>query len=178
MKFTLVVALAMFGSVPLFAADQGACKAFFQVVRAEAGTPGLYPGLSLAQKKWWDRNQNKYPGLCLDGSVSSGDKPRYLVIWSKSKTIGQGPVTSNEVYGQTPSALQGTAPQAWIYRPRWDIASVTVVSVLYDGMAETPPVYLAAGDRALRALGPDSPRVLELAVKYLAQEPVFPYKVR
>ena len=61
--------------------------------------------------------QKKYPGLCLNGSVMSGDKPRYLVIWSKSNSIGQASLASNEVFGQTASALQATAPRHGFTNP-------------------------------------------------------------
>ncbi len=111
MKSFVLVALAMLVSVPALAQDQASCKAFFQVLQANAGTPGLRTGLDRAQKKWWESSgQKKFPGLCLNGSVMSGDKPRYLVIWSKSKSIGQASVPPNEVYGQMASALQATRP--------------------------------------------------------------------
>ena len=138
-----------------------------------AGTPGLRIGLDPAQKKWWEsKGQKKYPGLCLNGSVMSGDKPRYLVIWSKSKSIGQGSLPPNEVYGQTASALQATAPTSRIYQPRWDLASVTIVNVLSDGSLLLPPVYFEA-DQHSWVLLPDSPKVLDAALKYLSQERVF-----
>ena len=173
MKIFAVVALAMLGSIPALAQDQASCKAFFQVLRADAGTPGLRTGLDRAQKKWWEsKGQKKYPGLCLNGSVMSGDKPRFLVIWSKSKSIGQASLPPNEVYGQTASALQATAPTARIYQPRWDLASVTIVNVLYDGSLLLPPVYFEADQHSWVVL-PDSPKVLDAALKYLSQERVF-----
>ena len=134
---------------------------------------GFAPAWTRAQKRWWEsKGQKKYPGLCLNGSVTSGDKPRYLVIWSKSKTIGQASLPPNEVYGQTASALQATAPTARIYQPRWDLASVTIVNVLNDGSLMLPPVYFEA-DQHFWVLLPDSPKVLDAALKYLSQERVF-----
>lgn len=118
------------------------------------------------------RARKKYPGLCLNGSVMSADKPRFLVIWSKSKTIGQSSVPANEIYGQAPSALQATAPATAIYQPRWDQASVTVVNVLYDGSLMLPPVYFET-DQHVWIFVPNSRKVLEEAVKYLSQERVF-----
>jgi hypothetical protein len=174
MKMLVLVALAMLGWVPSFAQNQASCKAFFQVLQAEAGSPGLRTGLDAAQKKWWEREggQNKYPGLCLNGSVMSGDKPRYLVIWSKSQSIGQVSLPPDEVYGQTASALRATAPTARIYQPRWDLASVTIVNVLSDGSLLLPPVYYEA-DQHSCVLLPDGPKVLDSALKYLSQERVF-----
>ena len=173
MKVFVLVTLAMLGPIPALAQDQASCKAFFQVLRADAGTPGLSTGLDSAQKRWWEGGgQKKYPGLCLNGSVTSGDKPRYLVIWSKSKSIGQSSLPPNEVYGQMSSAIQATAPAARIYQPRWDLASVTIVNVLYDGNLMLPPVYFEAVQHAW-VLRPDSRKVLEAAVKYLSQERVF-----
>jgi len=173
MKICVLVALAMLGAIPALAQDQASCKAFFQLLRADAGTPGLRTGLDSAQKEWWEsKGQKKYPGLCLNGSVTSGDKPRYLVIWSKSKSIGQAPLPPNEVYGQTANALQATAPAARIYQPRWDLASVTIVNVLYDGNLMLPPVYFEA-DQHARVLWPDSTKVLDAVLKYLSQERVF-----
>jgi hypothetical protein len=170
-------------AIPTLAQDKPSCKAFFQWLRADAATPGLRTGLDRAQKKWWQsRGQKKYPGLCLDGSVTSGDKPRYLVIWSKSKSIGQASPPANEVYGQTASALQATAPTARIYQPRWDLASVIIVKVQYDGSLMLPPVYFEADDRLIGALtgaGPinslqaGSTKVLDAALRYLWQERVF-----
>lgn len=175
MKSFVLVALAMLVSVPTLAQDQASCKAFFQVLQANAGTPGLRTGLDRAQKKWWESSgQKQFPGLCLNGSVMSGDKPRYLVIWSKSKSIGQASVPPNEVYGQMASALQALAPTTRIYQPRWDLASVTVVNVLYDGSLMLPPVYFEAGQHSWVLL-PDSRKVFEAAVKYLSQERVFLY---
>ena len=184
MKICVLAVAAMLVSLPALAQDQQAsCKAYFQVLRAEAGSPGLRVGMDSGQKRWWDDiGQKKYPGLCLNGSITSGDKPRYLVIWSKSKTIGQASLPSGEVYGQTGSALQTTAPAMRIYQPRWDLASVTIVNVLYDNSLLLPPVYFEADDRLIgaltgagpvTALHPGSRRVLEAAVKYLAQEWVF-----
>ena len=173
MRFLLLVALAVFGSIPACAQDQASCKAFFQVLKADAGVPGLRTGLDPAQKRWWENaGQKKYPGLCLNGSVMTGDKPRFLVIWSKSKSIGQASLSANEVYGQSASALRATAPSARIYQPRWDLASVTIINVLYDGTLMLPPVYFEANQHAW-IIRPDSRKVLEGAVKYLSQERVF-----
>ena len=176
MKTFVLVALSMLGSIPAVAQDRASCMAFFQVLRADAKTPGLRVGMDSGQKRWWEsKGQKKYPGLCLDGSVMSADKPRFLVIWSKSKSVGQSSVPSNEVYGQTSGALQATpptAPNTRIYQPRWDKASVTVVNVSYDGSLMLPPVYFEA-DQHIWILFPNSRKVLEAAVKYLSQEPVF-----
>jgi len=183
MKILVLVFLAMLGSIPALAQQQVSCKAYFQVLRAEAGTPGLRAGLDPAQKRWWEsKGQKKYPALCLNGSVMSGDKPRFLVIWSKSKSIGQSSAPANEVYGQMTTVLQATAPTARIYQPRWDLASVTVVNVLNDGSLLLPAVYFEADDRAVGALTgagpvnslrPGSTKVLQAALKYLWQERVF-----
>jgi hypothetical protein len=181
---TLVVfVLAILGSLPALAQDQASCKAYFQVLRADEGMPGLRSGLDSAQKKWWQSNgQKKYPGLCLNGAVMSGDKPRYLVIWSKSRTIGQTSPAPAEVYGQTAMSLQSTAPTTRIYQPRWDLASVTVINVLSDGSLLLPAVYFEADDRLMGAFtgaGPinsmhrGSMKVMKTAVDYLFQERVF-----
>ena len=179
MKICVLVALAMFGSIPALAQDQASCKAFFQVLQADAGTPGLRTGLDPAQKKWWEsKGQKKYPGLCLNGSEQSGEKPRFLVIWSKSKSIGPVSLPANEVYGQTAGALRSTAPTARIYKPYWKYASVTVVNVLPDGSLLLPPVYFNALhggflDFPYVFRRPDSPMVLDAALKYLSYERVF-----
>jgi hypothetical protein len=174
MKYAVVIALAMLAPLGAFAQDDASCKAYFQVLRAQSGTPGLRVGMDSGQKRWWeDAGRKKYPGLCLNGSVNSGDKPRYLVIWSKSKKTGRSTVAPNEVYAEKSNALQRTAPKEWIYQPRWDIASLTILNVAYDGALELPPVYLAPGKLTLRVLWPNSVKVLEAAVKYLEQEPVF-----
>jgi hypothetical protein len=172
-KLFVVIALAALGSLPTIAQNQASCKAFFQVLRGDEGTPGLRTGLDPVQKKWWEsKGQKKYPALCLNGSVMSADKPRFLVIWSKSDTIGQASLSRNEVYGQMANALQATAPTSPIYQSRWDQASVTIVNVLYDGSLLLPPVYFEA-DQHSWVLRPDSAKVLEAAVKYLSQERVF-----
>jgi hypothetical protein len=172
MKKIFLVALVVIWSLPALAQDQASCKAFFQVLRADEGTPGLTPGLDSAQKSWWENTgQKKYPGLCLSGSVLSGDRPRYFVIWSKSKTIGQSTVPPDEIYGQAPSALQATAPAARIYQPRWNLAQITIVNVIYDGSLMLPPVYFETDPHWW--VFPSSRKVLEAAVKYLSQEPAF-----
>ena len=172
MKLLVLFALAML-AVPVLAVDQSSCKAFFQVLQAEAGTPGLRPGLDEAQKRWWESNgQKKYPGLCLDGSVTSGDKPRFLVIWSKSTSIGQASPPPDQVYGQTASALRATSPTTRIYQSRWNMASVTIVNVLYDGSLMLPPVYFQT-DQHRWFFWPDSRRVLKATAKYLSQERIF-----
>lgn len=173
MKGLLVTALALLASMPALAQDQSACKAFFQVLQADAGSPGQRPGLNSAQKRWWDdKGQKKYPGLCLSGSVASSDKPRYLVIWSKSKKVGAATLAPGDAYGQTGSALQATAPMTKIYTSRWDQAAVTIINVQYDGSAMLPPVYYETDDHAW-ILFSDSVRVLKDAVKYLFQEQAF-----
>jgi hypothetical protein len=178
MKHTAAVALLMLGlSIPAFGQDQTSCKAYFQVVHADAGSPGLSVGMSSGDKSWWEsEGKKKYPGLCLDGSVTSGDKPRYLLIWSKSKSIGQASVSSNEVFGQTTGALQATAPKEWIYQPRWNVTSIAIAYVLYDGSLDVPPVHFAAADHA-GWLFPNKRNALQEAVRFLAQEPVFSPKV-
>lgn len=177
MKITVLVALAMLVSIPAFGQDQTSCKAYFQVVHAEAGSPGLSVGMSPGDKSWWENEgQKKYPGLCLDGSVTSGDKPRYLLIWSKSKSIGQASVPPNEVFGQATSALQATAPKEWIYQPRWNVTSITIAYVLYDGSLDIPPVHFPAGDH-VGWFFRDHRKAFENAVRYLSQEPVFSPKV-
>jgi hypothetical protein len=176
-KFAAAVALAIVASIPAFGQDQGSCKAFFQVVRARAEPPGLSVGMDSKAKRWWEtEGQRKYPGLCLNGSVTSGGKPRYLLIWSKSKSIGRSSLASNEIFGQTSRALEAAVPQAWIYLPRWNVASVTIAYVLYDGSLEIPPVYFACGDRAAWFFAANG-KVLKDAVKFLSQEPVFSPKV-
>ncbi|MGA3294437.1 MAG: hypothetical protein ABSE45_10705 [Candidatus Acidiferrales bacterium] len=175
MKPTVVVALVMLGlSIPAFGQDKTSCKAFFQVVRADTQTPeGLHTGMDGAQQKWWENEgQKEYPGLCLNGSVSTGDKPRYLVILSKSGSIDGAAVAPGEVYGQTARVIQSAAPKEWIYRPRWNMASISVLYVSYDGNLDQPPVHMQAGDRSYGWFRPNSTKVLKVAVKYLSQEPL------
>ena len=173
MKLFIVVALGILTSIPAFAQDQSSCKAYFQVLRGESGTPGLHVGMDSGQKRWWENTgKKKYAGLCLNGAEMSGDKPRYLVIWSKSKTIGQTTPDPKDVYGQTASALQAAAPATKIYQSRWDQASVTVINVTSDSSLMLPPVYFET-DQHVWILVPNSRKVLEGALKYLSQEPVF-----
>jgi len=139
MKHAVIIALAMLAPLAAFAQDGLSCKAYFQVLWTEPGTPGLHIGMDSGQKRWWeDTGRKKYPGLCFNGSVTSGDKPRVLVIWSKARSFGvftvnsfgeispagslaggsgQSSLATNEVYGQKSNALQGVAPKAWIYQP-------------------------------------------------------------
>jgi hypothetical protein len=173
MKSLVLTALVLLGSITASAQDQSSCKAFFQVLQAEEGSPGLHPGLNSAQKKWWeDKGQKKYPGLCLNGAVTSADKPRYLVIWSKSKKVGSATLAPTDAYGQNGSALQATAPMTKIYTSRWDQAAVTIINVQYDGSLMLPPVYFETDDHTW-VLFPDSLKVLQAAVKYLSGEQVF-----
>jgi hypothetical protein len=174
MKYALIVALVVLPSALASGQDDASCKAYFQVLWAKAGTPGLRVGLDASQQGWWEsEGHKKYAGLCLNGSVTSSDKPRFLVILSNSKSIGPTPGISTVVYGQKFSDLRGTAPKEWIYHPRWNVASVTILTISYTGGLELPPVYLAPGKLALRVMWPDSAKALEAAVKYLVQEPVF-----
>jgi hypothetical protein len=179
MKMVVLFTVAMLGSIPAFAQDQASCKAFFQVLRGNARTPGFRAGVDPAQKDWWNSDgHKKYPGLCLNGAVMSGDKPRYLVIWSSSKSIDQASLPPNEVFGQTADALRGTGPAARIYQPRWDKTSLTIVNVLSDGSPMLPPVYFQADDGGVfdfpyGFLWPDGVKVLDAALKYLSQERVF-----
>jgi hypothetical protein len=123
-----------------------------------------------AQKKWWDNEgQKEYQELCLDGSVTSEDKPRYLVLWSKPGWIREAPVTPAEVYGQTANAMQSMATKDLIYGPRWDRASVAIVSVSHEGNRVLTPVYTTTNDRVLLFF-PDSPGVLRFALQYLKFE--------
>jgi hypothetical protein len=173
MKPAVVVALLLFGlTVPASAQDKTSCKLFFQVLRADAQTPEhLRLGMDGAQKRWWENEcQKKYPGLCLDGSVTAGDKPRYVVILSKSGSVDDTAIAPGDVYGQTASVIQNTAPKEWIYRPRWDMGSISIVSVSWDGTLDEPPVHFQAGDRGGGWFWPDSPKVLKVAVRYLSQE--------
>lgn len=176
MKLTAVVALAVLGlSMPAFGQDKTSCKAFFQVVRADTQTPeGLRVGMDGAQKKWWDNEgQKKYPGLCLNGSVSTGDKPRYLVILSKGGSFNQSAVAPDEVFGRTAADIQSAAPKEWIYKPRWNFASISILYVIYDGKIDPPPVHMQAGDRSGGWFWPNSTKVIKVAMKYLSQEPTF-----
>jgi hypothetical protein len=140
-------------------------------VRADTQTPGHFrAGLDQAQKYWWDNEgQKDYQGLCLDGSVTAEDKPRYLVIWSKRGSIDQAAVTPGEIYGQSASVIQIIATKDLIYRPRWDRASVAIVSVSYEGNRLLTPVYTTTNDRVLLFI-PDSLSVLRFAVQYLKFE--------
>jgi hypothetical protein len=173
MKRSLLVALALLASMPAFAQEQTNCKAYFQVLQGESGTPGLRAGLDSRQKSWWENEgKKKFAGLCLSGSEMSAEKPRFLVIWSTSKTIGPSSVPPNEIYGQQPAAVQATAPAMPIYQPRWDKASVTVINVQSDGSLMLPAVYFETDDHSW-IFFPDSRRVLEAIAKYLLQEQVF-----
>jgi hypothetical protein len=173
MKGLFITALVLLGSIPALGQDQSSCKAFFQVLQAQEGSPGLRAGLNSAQKRWWEnQGQKKYPGLCLNGAVTAADKPRYVVIWSKSKKVGATTLAPGDAYGQAGSTLQATAPMTKIYTSRWDQAAVTIINVQYDGSLMLPPVYYETDDHAW-ILFPDSVRVLRDAVKYLFQEQVF-----
>jgi hypothetical protein len=148
MKITSAVAVLILGlALPALGQDKTSCKAFFQVLRADTQTPeNLRAGMDAAQKKWWEsQGQKKYSGLCLNGSVSTGEKPRYLVIWARSGSIHQTAVATGEVYGQKLILLQGTAPKEWIYRPRWDTASLSILNVAYESNLEIPHIHMAAG---------------------------------
>jgi hypothetical protein len=182
MKLSLLVGVAALAALPALAQDQASCKGYFQVLRADKEMPGRVSGLDAAQKKWWDSHQKKYPGLCLSGAVASGDKPRFLVIWSKSVTVGQTSQGPSDVYGQMAAALAATAPTTKIYQKRWDLASVTVINVEGDGSLLSPPVYFEADDREIGALTgagplnsfhPGSAKVLKAALDYVFQERVF-----
>jgi hypothetical protein len=182
MSLPLLVALVALTSLPALAQDQATCKGYFQVLRAGKDMPGLVSGLDAAQKKWWGSHQKKYPGLCLSGSVATGDKPRYLVIWSKSLTVGQTSQGPSDIYGQMAATLAATTPTTKIYQKRWDLAAVTVINVEADGGMLLPPVHFEADDRwtgALTGAGPihsfhpGSAKVLQAAVDYLYQERVF-----
>jgi hypothetical protein len=173
MKLSILVVLAVLVSLPAHAQDQSSCKAYFQVLRADSKAPGLRAGMDSAQKKWWDNEgQKKYPGLCLNGAVMSPDKPRYLVIWSKSKSIAPTSPAPTDVYGQTTAALQATAPTTKIYTRRWNLASITIVNLYNDGTLLLPPVYFETEDLGF-PLRLKSAKILEASVKYLWQERVF-----
>jgi hypothetical protein len=172
MKLTAVIALVMLGlSIPALGQDQTSCNAFFQVLQADTQTPeNLRTGMDKAQKKWWENiGQKKYPRMCFNGSVSTGDKPRYLVVWSKSGSIEQGAVPPGGIYGQTMSALQSTAPQERIYRPLWNRASISIVGFSIKGNLDRAPVRMTAEDRT-HWFWMDSSKVLKVALQYLAQE--------
>ena len=182
-----LLALAMLACTPAVAEGLTSCKAYFQVVQQDGGN--LRAGMDGAQKKWWENTgHKKYPGLCWDGSVSSNDKPRYLVIWSKSGSSDTGakPSKSNgtkttrepasgtisNVYGQRPETIEKTAPTAWLYQGRWNMAQVSLVTISFDGKMELPPVWVPVHDHPFWWPRADSPKVLEGAMKYLAQESV------
>jgi hypothetical protein len=176
MRLTASLGLAILAlSIPALGQDQTSCKAFFQVVRADTLTPeDLRVGMDGAQKRWWDsEGQKKYPGLCLNGSVSTGDKPRYLVVLSKSGAIDHSAVTPSEIFGQSPADIRGAASKEWIYKPRWNFASISILYVLYDGKIDPPPVHMQAGDRSWGWFWPNSTKVVRVAMKYLSQEPPF-----
>jgi len=182
MKYAVMFALVMLASIPATAQDQASCKAYFQVLSTEAGRPELRLGMDSGQKRWWeDTGRKKYPGLCLNGAVTSNDKPRFLVIWSKPRSFAffsvnpsseGSAVNSNEIYGQKSNALQATAPKDYIYKSRWDVTSVTILNIAYDGTLELPPVYLAPKNLKWGVLWSDGAKVLDAAANYLVQEPV------
>lgn len=188
MKYAVMFALVMLTSTQAVAEGQTTCKAYFQVVEQEGGN--LRAGMDGAQKKWWEnKGHKKYPDLCWDGSVTSHDKPRYLVIWSKSassdehakfsksdgaKTARQpaAEVVSN-AYGQGPQAIENTAPTAWLYKARRGMAQVSLATISYDGKMELPPVWVPVHDHPFWWPWAESPKILDGAIKYLAQESVF-----
>jgi len=172
-RIVIFAAFALLAAIPAHTQEQSACKAYFQVVHATEGSPGLSVGMNSGDKSWWEsEGQKKYPGLCLDGSVTAGDKPRYLLIWTKSKSFGQASVPSNEVFREPASALETTAPKEWIYQPRWNVTGLTIAYVLYDGTIDVPPVHFVAFDKT-GWIFPHNRRPLEEAVRFLSQEPVF-----
>jgi hypothetical protein len=174
MKLTVVVlGMIVMVGLPVSAAaqDKTSCQAFFQVVRVDTKTPEHFrAGMDEAQKKWWDNEGHKeYQELCLNGSVTAEDQPRYLVLWSKPGSIREAAVTPGEVFGQTTSAIQNMATKDLIYRPRWDRAAVAIVGISYEGNRVLTPVYTTTNDRVLLFF-PDSPSVLRFALQYLKFE--------
>jgi hypothetical protein len=175
MKLTAVVALILLGlSIPAMGQENTSCDAFFQVLQADTqSSENLRTGMDEAQKKWWDNEgQKEYPKLCLNGSVRTGDKPRYLVIWSKPESIGQAGVAPGEVYGQTLSAIQSTAAKEQIYRPLRTRASISIVSLLANGNLDPAPVRITTEERShwFSMHSMDSSKVLNFALQYLAQD--------
>jgi hypothetical protein len=55
---------------------------------------------------------------------------------------------------------------------RWNLASITLVNLYYDGTLLLPPVYFETEDPGF-PLRLNSTKILEAAVKYLWQERVF-----
>src|SRR5579863_10424156 len=89
MKLIGFVVLVILGiielPIPSVAQDKTPCQAFFQVVRVDTKTPEHFrAGMDRAQKRRWDdEGQKENQELCLNGSVTAEDKPRYLVLWSE-----------------------------------------------------------------------------------------------
>lgn len=180
MKYALILAVAMLPWATAAAQDQATCKAYFQVLWTEPGTPGLHLGMDSGQNRWWQHTgRKKHPDLCLNGTVSSNDKPRFLVIWSKPRSFAffsvnssseGSTVDSSQIYGQKSNALLVTAPRDYIYKSRWDVTSVTILNVAYDGTLELPPVYLAPKTLKWGVLWSDGAKVLDAAANYLVQD--------
>lgn len=82
MKVVVILASVIFTSLLGFAQEKPSCQAYFQVVQEDPRIAGGFAaGMNEPQKTWWDKKgQKKYPGLCWNGSVLSGDKPRFLLV--------------------------------------------------------------------------------------------------
>ena len=95
---------------------------------------------------------------------------------SSSKSDGTKPTqqpasgTISNVYGQRPEGIEKTDPTAWLYKGRWNVGQVSVVTISYDGKMEIPPVWVPVHDRTFWWPRADSPKVLEDTLRYLSKE--------
>ena len=93
------------------------------------------------------------PTFVWDGSVSSNDKPRYLVIWSKSGSIDDAKLSKPDGIPRQPSSsnrgrspmstangrrrLKRRLPQLGSTKARYSMAQVSLVTISFDGKTRT-----------------------------------------
>ncbi len=183
----LMVLLAV-GSPSGSAQDKLACQAYFQVVQMDARIAGGFvAGGNEAQKKWWEKKgQKRYSGLCWNGSVLSGDKPRYLLFWvSENHSQLEEVPTSQSVSGTVTGTdgntgtFGGEVDGTKLVQEHWTTASISVLRVSPEGKVELPAIYFhTAGPSVLERYAAagwrwssDSQKALEAALKFLSEKP-------
>ncbi len=154
-------------------AKKAKCKVRFAVYQSNPHIPGgIAPGMSKEQGKWYEKNKNKYPAVCVDD-----ERPDYFVVWSSrfssegapEPTINFAGLTGNS--GNTPVSASGysvSSPMESEYVYVSVFRATDVQRVQQDKSYRPIPVYYTQHD-SWWTYRKSHHKAMEDALKFLAE---------
>jgi hypothetical protein len=120
-------------------AKQATCKTRFAVFQLNPHIPGgIAPGMSKEQGRWYEKNKDKYPAVCVDS-----EKPDYFIVWSSRFSSEGTPEPVINFQG-----LSGNVANTQVSASSYSVTSPTESEYVYLSVFSAADVQRAQQDKS------------------------------